>query len=200
MPANENTNRAQGALLQSRLDADDGRGHGPLLPLQGHRALRKGRVSIANGVYLVTATPLERQQLFTDFGAGCAAALCFEDARLLGDAKMLAWVLMPDHVHWLLQMGGRDELSAVVSRLKSASARHANRALSRTGAVWAKAFHDHALRDEDGFAGYGAVCGRQSVACEIGDTVGGLSVLECVVAVGSGWSCAGHAPTTTVRL
>ncbi|MDO8263930.1 MAG: transposase [Gallionella sp.] len=133
MPANENTNRAQGALLQK----------------QGHRALRKGRVSIANGVYLVTATTLERQKLFADFGAGSAVARCFEDARLLGDAKMLAWVLMPDHVHWLLQMGGRDELSVVASRLKSASARHANRALGRTGSVWAKAFHDHALRSED---------------------------------------------------
>lgn len=62
---------------------------------------------------------------------------------------MLAWVLMPDHVHWLLQLGERDELSVVVNRLKSASARHANRALGRTGAIWAKAFHDHALRGED---------------------------------------------------
>lgn len=133
MPANETTNRAQGALLQH----------------SGHRALRKGRISIANGVYLVTVTTLERRKLFADFGAGCAVAGCFEDAHLLGDAKMLAWVLMPDHVHWLLQLGEQDELSVVVSRLKSASARHANRALCRTGAVWAKAFHDHALRGED---------------------------------------------------
>ncbi len=133
MPANGNNNRAQGALLQK----------------QGHRALRKGRVSIASGVYLVTATTLDRQKLFADFAAGCAAARCFEDARLLGDAKMLAWVLMPDHVHWLLQLGERGELSVVASRLKSASARHANRALGRVGTVWARAFHDHALRSED---------------------------------------------------
>ena len=133
MPANENKSRVHGTLLRH----------------QGHHALRKGRVSIANGVYLVTATTLERQKLFDDFGAGCAAARCFNDTRLLGDAKMLAWVLMPDHVHWLLQLGERDGLSVVVSRLKSASARRANRALGRTGAVWAKAFHDHALRSED---------------------------------------------------
>jgi len=117
---------------------------------RGHRALRKGRVSIANGIYLITATTPDRQKLFADFDAGCAAARCFEDARLLGDAKMLAWVLMPDHLHGLLQLGERDELSVVVNRLKSASARQTNRALHRTGAVWARAFHDHALRsDED---------------------------------------------------
>lgn len=56
---------------------------------------------------------------------------------------------MPDHAHWLMQLGGRDELSVVANRLKSASARHTNRILCKTGAVWAKAFHDHALRSGD---------------------------------------------------
>lgn len=116
----------------------------------GHHALRKGRVSIANGIYLITTTTLGRQKLFADFSAGCAVAKCIEDGRLLGDAKMLAWVLMPDHLHGVLQLGERDKLGTVVNRLKSASARHANRALRRTGGVWVKAFHDHALRsDED---------------------------------------------------
>jgi REP element-mobilizing transposase RayT len=115
--------------------------------------LRKGRISIANGVYLVTTTTLDRQRLFEDFNTGCAAARCFEDARLLGDATMLAWVLMPDHVHWLLQLGEQDGLSVVVNRLKSASAKQANRVLGSTGAVWGKAFHDHALRSEDDLQG-----------------------------------------------
>lgn len=149
MPANETNSRAHGALLQDRLDSGDGRTQGSRQQQPGHRALRKGRISIANGVYLVTATTIDRQKLFVNFHAGCAAAGCFEDARLLGDAKMLAWVLMPDHVHWLLQLGERDDLSTVANRLKSASARHTNRALCRTGPVWAKAFHDHALRKED---------------------------------------------------
>ena len=119
----------------------------------GHHALRKGRISIANGIYLVTATTFDRQKLFANFNAGCAAARCFEDARLLGDAKMLAWVLMPDHLHGLLQLGEQDELSVVVSRLKSASARHVNHAMGRSGAVWAKTFHDHALRSEEDLQG-----------------------------------------------
>ena len=117
---------------------------------QGHHALRKGRASIANGVYLITTTTFERQKLFDDFPVSCAVARCFEDADFLGDAAMLAWVLMPDHVHWLLQLGERDGLGRVVNRLKSASARYANRARGASGVVWAKAFHDHGLRsDED---------------------------------------------------
>ena len=114
-----------------------------------HHALRKGRVSIENGIYIITTTTLARQKLFTDFDAACAASRCFEDPRLLGDAKMLAWVLMPDHWHGLLQLGERDELSTVIRRLKSASAQQSNRRLGRTGTIWAKAFHDHALRSEE---------------------------------------------------
>ncbi|BBO84662.1 hypothetical protein DSCO28_52280 [Desulfosarcina ovata subsp. sediminis] len=116
----------------------------------GHRALRRGRVSLPNRVYLITTTTDKRQRFFDDFNAACAACRCFETTASLGDARMLAWVLMPDHAHWLIQLGARDALGDVVARLKSASARSVNRILGRNGALWARAYHDHALRsDED---------------------------------------------------
>ncbi len=115
----------------------------------GHAALRKGRVSVPNGVYLLTATTMERIRVFENFHAACAASRCFQDKKLLGNAAMLAWVLMPDHAHWLIELSESDGLSKVVNRIKSASARNANRALEREGALWAAAFHDHALRAED---------------------------------------------------
>ncbi|CAD5108724.1 REP-associated tyrosine transposase [Zestomonas carbonaria] len=114
----------------------------------GHAALRKGRVSIGNTAYLVTATTTERRPLFTDFQAACAAARCFEAAEVQAADRMLAWVLMPDHAHWLIQLSEHGDLSELVGRLKSASARHANRSLGRHGPLWARAFHDHALRAE----------------------------------------------------
>jgi len=62
---------------------------------------------------------------------------------------MLAFVLMPDHAHWLIELGQARTLQALVDALKTFSARNANRALGRRGPVWARAFHDRALRDED---------------------------------------------------
>ncbi len=63
---------------------------------------------------------------------------------------MLAWVLMPDHAHWLIQLGEKRSLSTIVGRIKAASARMANRVLKRQGPLWDRAFYDHALRaDED---------------------------------------------------
>ncbi|HEX5352980.1 MAG TPA: transposase [Rhodanobacteraceae bacterium] len=115
----------------------------------GHHALRKGRVSVPDHVYLVTTVTRERKPYFRDFAVGCAAARCFDQTRTLGDACMLAWVLMPDHVHWMIRLGRADTLEAVVNRLKSASARAANRTLRRDGSLWARAFHDHALRAEE---------------------------------------------------
>jgi REP element-mobilizing transposase RayT len=115
----------------------------------GHRALRKGRVSLPNQVYLITTTTAKRQRFFDDFNAACAACRTFETHSLLGGARMLAWVLMPDHVHWLMQLGQNDDLGDVVARLKSASARSVNRVLRREGALWARAYHDHALRSDE---------------------------------------------------
>jgi REP element-mobilizing transposase RayT len=115
----------------------------------GHQSLRKGRISMPHQVYLVTTATRQRQPVFLDFGAACAAARCFEDSDLLGDARMLAWVLMPDHVHWLLQVGEKDSLDTVVNRLKSASGRQVNRLFGRQGPFWQKAFHDHALREAE---------------------------------------------------
>lgn len=117
-----------------------------------HAALRRGRVSLSQQVYHVTISTHSRLPVFKNHRAAVAAARCFHDAELLGDARMRAWVLMPDHTHWLLQLGNRDTLSIVVARLKSASARKVNRAIGHTGCLWATAYHDHALRREEDVA------------------------------------------------
>jgi len=62
----------------------------------------------------------------------------------------LAWVIMPDHLHWLFQLQEDQNLSEIVRLLKGRSAHRVNHYLQRQGSVWDRAFHDHALRkDED---------------------------------------------------
>ena len=122
----------------------------PSSPLQsGHGALRKGRHSLPGHAYHVTVTTLGREDVFADFECARIASASFECRALLGDARLLAWVLMPDHVHWLLQLGLQDSLGGVISRMKSASARNVNRVRRRNGALWARAFHDQAIRSDE---------------------------------------------------
>jgi REP element-mobilizing transposase RayT len=67
-----------------------------------------------------------------------------------GKVCSLAWVIMPDHVHWLFQLGDEMDLSAVIKRFKARSAHRVNDYLHRHGTLWQMSFHDHAVRkDED---------------------------------------------------
>ena len=111
-------------------------------------ALRRGRVSLARHAYLVTTVSRGRQRLFADFETGCVAARAMNDPRAWDDARLLAWVLMPDHWHGLILLGERRPLSQVVQRLKSNSARAINSIQDSQGAVWQPGFHDHAIRGE----------------------------------------------------
>ncbi len=71
----------------------------------GHRALREGRESVIHGTYLVTTTTLGRQPRFADFEVAAGVCRCFRSREALADAHLLAWVLMPDHAHWLIELG-----------------------------------------------------------------------------------------------
>jgi REP element-mobilizing transposase RayT len=119
----------------------------------GHAAPRLGRDPLPNQVYQVTVVTRSRQRYFEPFAAACTAARAFTDRRSLGDSKLLAWVLMPDHAHWLLQIGARDPLPVVIGRMKARSARAVNRLRGEKRPVWASAYHDHALRTEEDIAG-----------------------------------------------
>ena len=59
---------------------------------------------------------------------------------------------MPDHWHGIIRVGEGDELSAVVQRLKTNTARQVRMEHPQIGQVWANGFHDHALRADEAVA------------------------------------------------
>jgi len=98
---------------------------------------------------VITSTH-DRYPYFTNFSLGrCVAG---EMRRLTeeGCVDSLAWVLMPDHLHWLFALAEKNSLPEVIRLLKGRSAIGLNRILQRQGPIWQKSFYDHALRrDED---------------------------------------------------
>ena len=111
-------------------------------------ALRKGRFSGQGLAYLLTASCAGRQPFFSDWRAGRLVALELRRAEAEGLARSFAWVVMPDHFHWLCVLGQAD-LGSLMRIVKSRSARAANAFLGRTGPIWQGGFHDRALRRED---------------------------------------------------
>ena len=121
-------------------------------PNPGSAALRRGRTSITGQHYLVTFTTARRMPHFADADVAMCAARVVEDARLWTDARLLAWVLMPDHWHGLIELGARDDLSGLMQRLKANTARCVRAAHPAIRRVWEKGYHDHALRTEESLA------------------------------------------------
>ena len=115
-------------------------------------ALRKGRTSIGGQVYHVTARCMPGTSPLIDFASGSAASQAFTLAASRSNVVLLAWVLMPDHAHWLVEAGANANLSKAVAALKRVSASAVNRANGngRGVSLWQNGFHDRAIRsDED---------------------------------------------------
>jgi putative transposase len=113
---------------------------------RAHR-LRRGRRSIPNQIYLITTVTHDREPFFSDLRAGRSVVRALMAAEI--SARSLAFVVMPDHLHWLMQLREGRDLPNVVHFVKSVSARSVNRARRGCGAVWHKGYHDHAIRREE---------------------------------------------------
>jgi REP element-mobilizing transposase RayT len=110
--------------------------------------LRTGRYSEPGRIYLLTAVTRERQPIFNDWRMGRLVVNEFRRADQEGDATSMAWVVMPDHIHWLVELHNGD-LPKLMQTTKSLSARHINQARSHSAPVWQKGYFDRALRREE---------------------------------------------------
>jgi putative transposase len=110
-------------------------------------ALRKGRVSETGRIYLITCVTWKREEIFSQWACGrlLATVLINEHRR----AETLAYVVMPDHLHWLIQLSNDTSLDRLMRTVKGVSSHRINRELNRTGRLWQPGYHDHALRREE---------------------------------------------------
>lgn len=73
------------------------------------------------------------------------ALFYFDDERY----RLLAWCIMPNHVHALAECGAAWPLGGIVHSWKSFTAKAANRVLGRTGEFWMPDYHDRFIRDQN---------------------------------------------------
>jgi putative transposase len=113
------------------------------------KCLRTGRHSRTGQIYLVTFTTAHRNRYFRNDELARSACRACVEPRLWISSRLLAWVLMPDHWHGLVEVGDGDGLSGRIQKLKANSARSVHRAGLVDSRVWAPGFHDRALRREE---------------------------------------------------
>ena len=111
---------------------------------KGHSAaLRKGRESIPGQIYHIRFSTKNRTPLF-DFQQGCKLAKLIHKAHADYRTGSLCWVIMPDHIHLLSQLGQEVSLSQLVRKIKSDYTR-----MTEATSLWQDGFFDRALRKED---------------------------------------------------
>lgn len=104
--------------------------------------LRKSRVSRPGTAYHITAVTQNRLPHFASLYNGRKVVQQLMALQDQGMAQTLCYVLMPDHLHWLMVLQN-GTLPDVVRLLKGRSAR----AIGQT--IWQANYYDHAVRQED---------------------------------------------------
>ncbi|KAF0182909.1 MAG: hypothetical protein FD124_184 [Alphaproteobacteria bacterium] len=105
---------------------------------------------------LLADTPFDSDDQL-DLGAGScvlrdpACARFVEDVLLHADGEryhLIAWCVMPNHVHVVFEQMAGHLLGDVVQEWKSVSAHRINRSLRRHGALWRREYFDRYMRDD----------------------------------------------------
>lgn len=110
--------------------------------------LRYGRYSRSGNVYSLTTATHGRAPVFAD---AANVAVLVDTLRFIernGFSHSLAWVVMPDHLHWLMELR-KGTLAQCMAVLKSRSSRLLNRQLGQKGPLWQHGYHDHAVRTDE---------------------------------------------------
>lgn len=109
--------------------------------------LRIGRVSSPHQIYMITTVTHQRKPIFQDLYTGRLLVRSLMKTAL--SAETLSYVVMPDHLHWLIQLKDSYSLSQTVQFLKTDSAKAINLHKDSNRKVWGKGYYDQALHHED---------------------------------------------------
>ncbi|EPJ8758753.1 transposase [Pseudomonas putida] len=117
------------------------------MPRAQSHLLRRGRYSELDRLYLLTTVTHQRKPLFDDFHHARLVIHQLRQADQDHACRSLAWVLMPDHLHWLIELKGTT-LATLMRRFKSRSSLALHQAGVRHDPVWQPGYQDRALRTE----------------------------------------------------
>ena len=121
--------------------------------MQLHRAhsqkLRRGRFSEPNRIYFVTSSCEGRARIFEHSEYAQLLLSQFRREEHRGDCRSLVAMVMPDHIHWLVQILSGRTVQEIVGSLKGCAAIGINRLRNKSGRIWQAGFYDHAVRQEE---------------------------------------------------
>ena len=110
---------------------------------------RKGRRPIGGQVHLITLATDKRQRHFGEWEIAVDACRAMANASMWQRSRLLAWTLMPDYWHGMVELHPCDQLPSLIGRLKGLSAHRLRKVHPHLGWIWARAYHEDLIRTEE---------------------------------------------------
>ena len=143
-----------------------------MLPNRKSHQLRQGRHAISGTYYFLTTATFKRRHILSN---PQVAQIIFDSLQWLENEDRIRWIcimIMPDHIHAVIQLGCNQTLSSVMHSFKSFTAKKINALHSHiagqdapptgeghitgqdapptgAGAVWQAGYYDRGVRGEE---------------------------------------------------
>ncbi|MEW6380496.1 MAG: transposase [bacterium] len=123
-------------------------------------AAQSGRTLSDSERHRLASLHSQKIEAWLDRGQGCC---CLRDERVAAIVEnalrhfdgqryyLIAWCIMPNHVHVVLTPTQGHDLPAILHSWKSYTSKEINRLLGRSGELWQSEYYDHLIRDEKDF-------------------------------------------------
>lgn len=129
------------------------------LPNRRSHQLRKGQHVASGTYYFLTTATFKRRHILSN---SQVAQVIFDSFQWLENENRIRWIcimIMPDHIHAVIQLGCNQTLASVMHSLKSFTAKKINTLRSHIagqdapptgdGAVWQEGYYDRGVRGEE---------------------------------------------------
>ena len=108
-------------------------------------ALRKGRISLAGARYFLTVCAKRPEHRLISRTCSEAITTVLARCETDGDWTLMAFTIMPDHLHIMATLSGRLSVGQVIGKIKALT----KEVMVSMGAQWQENFHEHRLRPDD---------------------------------------------------
>ena len=102
-----------------------------------------------NNLYFITTIIENRRIIFKDEFACDLFVNLLTYYKFSCDYNIKAFVIMPDHVHLIIQPIGKYNISEIVKKIKGSFSRYYNKQNKTSGTVFQKGFYDSIIKTEE---------------------------------------------------
>ena len=118
-------------------------------PSRGSHQLRKGRQSIPEVHYFLTTSTFDQKPILSRSEVVQIIFDTFEWLEAQGRIRWICIMIMPDHLHTVIQLGQDQTLPKVMHSLKTFTARQINEQRGERSTVWQEGYYDHGIRKDE---------------------------------------------------